>query len=112
MSILQSVRIESPYLSLDISLLEKGSWTKHVSVGPLIGVMYPVGCWNNEEALLRSETCELLLCKLTTQEIRNLGLQGSYDYLGINNYKESLISTENMYRHRHGRDRSGVIWHC
>uniref|UniRef100_A0A2P2MWH3 F-box associated beta-propeller type 3 domain-containing protein n=1 Tax=Rhizophora mucronata TaxID=61149 RepID=A0A2P2MWH3_RHIMU len=41
---------------LNVWLLEEGSWIKHLSVGPLTGMVYPVGCWNNEEFLLHSET--------------------------------------------------------
>ncbi|CAA3004099.1 F-box CPR30-like isoform X1, partial [Olea europaea subsp. europaea] len=51
------------------------SWIKLSSIGPLSQVERPLGFWNGE-FMLENSSSELILYDPSSQEIKNLGIQG------------------------------------
>ncbi|XP_011043205.1 PREDICTED: putative F-box/LRR-repeat/kelch-repeat protein At1g11620 [Populus euphratica] len=81
---------------LHVWTLDERCWTQKFVVGPLLGVQYPVGHWQNNTIILISDSDELLLCDPRTQEISGLGFEGSaMRCVGIFAYKESLVPVKN-----------------
>lgn len=81
---------------LHVWTLDERCWTKKFVVGPLLGVQYPVGHWQNNTMILMSDSYELLLCDPRTQEITGLGFEGrTMRCVGIFAYKESLVPVKN-----------------
>ncbi|KAL3591946.1 hypothetical protein D5086_010586 [Populus alba] len=81
---------------LHVWTLDERCWTKTFVVGPLLGVQYPVGHWQNNTMILMSDSYELLLCDPRTQEITGLGFEGrTIRCVGIFAYKESLVPVKN-----------------
>jgi hypothetical protein len=81
---------------LHVWTLDERCWTKKFVVGPLLGVQYPVGHWQNNTIILISDSYELLLCDPRTQEMSGLGFEGgTIRCEGIFAYKESLVPVKN-----------------
>ncbi|KAL1805765.1 hypothetical protein ACET3Z_028833 [Daucus carota] len=67
------------------------SWTKKISVGPILGVNRLVGCLKNGEIVgENSIERQLILCDSTTEEIKQT--QVRIRTLGVHNYVESLVN--------------------
>lgn len=73
-------------------VMKEGSWTKQLSVGPILGVLRALEFWKNGSFFIESNTKQLLLYDPNTRALRDVGL--GTDGLFLHRYKESLISTE------------------
>lgn len=72
------------------------SWIKLSSIGPLSQVERPLGFWNGE-FMLESSSSELILYDPSSQEIKNLGIQGKRERVEVLVYKESLFSINTLH---------------
>uniref|UniRef100_A0A5B7BWI3 F-box domain-containing protein n=1 Tax=Davidia involucrata TaxID=16924 RepID=A0A5B7BWI3_DAVIN len=89
---------------------EEGCWTKQLTIGPLQGVVRPLGFWKNDELFLESRTSQLVLYNPDTQEIENLGPRGKdFNSLKVLIYKESLVSVEGGNECHRGDNSSNLV---
>lgn len=75
-----------------IWMMEEGSWTKKLSIGPILGVCRVLEFWKDGSFFIKSKTNQLLLCDPNTQALRDIGIKGNIMF--VHSYKESLISTK------------------
>ncbi|EXB71068.1 hypothetical protein L484_004203 [Morus notabilis] len=74
-------------------LCGKGDWTlsKHLLVGPLVGVGYPLTFWNSDVFLMKDEDDKLLSVNFRANKLRKIGADGTV-HLPICFYIKSLVS--------------------
>lgn len=73
---------------------QEGSWTKVLTVQPLIDAHWPRGIWEDDKMIFKiTETSQLVLYDPTTREVTELGFQldRTWGQCWVFNYKESLV---------------------
>ncbi|KAL5565988.1 hypothetical protein UlMin_029152 [Ulmus minor] len=87
----------SESLCIDIWLMNDCcSWSKKLTIGPLVGVDCPLGFWKNDELLMRATNVKQLVSyNVGTQKLRNLTIDG-LDGIGCRafSYVKSLVSLQ------------------
>ncbi|XP_028805236.1 F-box protein CPR1-like [Neltuma alba] len=71
----------------------KGSWTKHANIGPIVGARRPLGFLEEKNLfLVEDNDGRMMIYDLQTEEIIHTGFHGEEDSLQAVVYMESLIS--------------------
>ncbi|XP_031391519.1 F-box/kelch-repeat protein At3g23880-like isoform X2 [Punica granatum] len=81
---------------LDLWVIDGGvgeeSWTKRLSIGPIIGVRMPLGCGANGEIFVEKSNGGLAIYEASSETVRDLPVRGSAHSLDAHFYIESLVS--------------------
>ncbi|KAG5537183.1 hypothetical protein RHGRI_024572 [Rhododendron griersonianum] len=89
----------------------EGSWIKQFTVGPLPGIVAPMGFWKNGELLFLTNTPQnygyhfeqLVMYNSSTQQNRHLGPKGNRATFEALVYHESLVSVKGGMYQRKGK---------
>ncbi|EOY19950.1 F-box and associated interaction domains-containing protein [Theobroma cacao] len=75
----------------DIWVLNGYSWTKQLTIGPILGVERPLALWKNGELFLLSENNTLVMFDPCTGELQDFGIHMSKYTMRLVVYAESII---------------------
>ncbi|XP_017984401.1 PREDICTED: F-box/kelch-repeat protein At3g23880-like [Theobroma cacao] len=75
----------------DIWVLNGYSWTKQLTIGPILGVERPLALWKNGELFLLSENNTLVMFDPCTGELHDFGIHMSKYTMRLVVYAESII---------------------
>ncbi|EXB81013.1 hypothetical protein L484_003057 [Morus notabilis] len=54
------------------------SWTRHLTIGPLVGIKHPVAFWDSEELFMENENCNLISYNLHTQKLSDCSIRANW----------------------------------
>jgi F-box interacting protein len=80
--------------TIEIWVMESvGIWSKQITIGPILNIMRPLGCWKNGEIFLETTSRGLILYDPSgKKEIRGIGSWGHGQLIQLFIYNESLVS--------------------